>query len=409
MPVGLKKPEVNTILNVPGIKLASVKAGIKYKDREDLSLILLDEGSVVSGLFTKNKFRAAPVQVCQNHLEVGSHKRALIINTGSANAGTGSEGFDNAMQICSELAKNLKVQAHDILPFSTGVILTHIPVNKIVGQLTNLIESLDESHWLDVAEAIMTTDTVPKAYSTKIKIENEDIVITGVSKGSGMICPNMATMLAFIGTNANISESILSRIHKEIVEDSFNAISVDGDTSTNDSFILMATNQAQNKLISNEGDKDYEIIKDGFFEVAKYLAHSIIRDGEGATKFIHIEVVNGKTKNDCKEIARKISHSPLVKTALFASDPNLGRILAAIGNADISSLLIDKVDVYLNGLPFAKNGSVALNYDEALANIEMKKTEIHLKVDLKIGSEHSSFWTTDLSYDYVKINAEYRS
>lgn len=408
MAINLKKPNLNDIFSVPGIQLAVTEAGIKYKDKKDLALILADEGSHAAAVFTKNKFIAAPVIIAKKNLKQSSRKRACIINTGSANAGTGKNGLINAQNTCDRLASQFHIKSDEVLPFSTGVIMKHLPMEKINQGISALALKLNKATWIEVAEAIMTTDTVPKVCSKKIMFDDEEVVITGIAKGSGMIHPNMATMLAFITTNASIEHNLLTQIVSEVTEETFNLISVDGDTSTNDSFVVISTNKTK-KIIVDEQDADFKKLHNVILEVARYLAHAIVRDGEGATKFIKIQVCNGQSKLDCKEIAKKIAHSPLIKTAFFASDPNLGRIMAAIGNAEVSNIDISKINIYLNDYLFAENGALATSYDEAIANKEMKKEEISLKIDLQNGNASQNFYTTDLSYDYVKINAEYRT
>jgi len=408
MAINLKKPNLNDIFLVPGIQLAVTEAGIKYKDKKDLALILADEGSHAAAVFTKNKFIAAPVIIAKKNLKQSSRIRACIINTGSANAGTGKNGLINAQNTCDRLASQFHIKSDEVLPFSTGVIMKHLPMEKINQGISALALKLNKATWIEVAEAIMTTDTVPKVCSKRIMLDDEEVVITGIAKGSGMIHPNMATMLAFITTNASIEHNLLTQIVSEVTEETFNLISVDGDTSTNDSFVVISTNKTK-KIIVDEQDADYKKLHNIVLEVARYLAHAIVRDGEGATKFIKIQVCNGQSKLDCKEIAKKIAHSPLIKTAFFASDPNLGRIMAAIGNAEVSNIDISKINIYLNDYLFAENGALATSYDEAIANKEMKKEEISLKIDLQNGNASQNFYTTDLSYDYVKINAEYRT
>ena len=408
MAINLKKPNLNDIFSVPGIQLAVTEAGIKYKDKKDLALILADEGSHAAAVFTKNKFIAAPVIIAKKNLKKSSRIRACIINTGSANAGTGKNGLINAQNTCDRLASQFHIKSDEVLPFSTGVIMKHLPMEKINQGISALALKLNKATWIEVAEAIMTTDTVPKVCSKKIMLNDEEVVITGIAKGSGMIHPNMATMLAFITTNASIEHNLLTQIVSEVTEETFNLISVDGDTSTNDSFVVISTNKTK-KIIVDEQDADFKKLHNIVLEVARYLAHAIVRDGEGATKFIKIHVCNGQSKLDCKEIAKKIAHSPLIKTAFFASDPNLGRIMAAIGNAEVSNIDISKINIYLNDYLFAENGALATSYDEAIANKEMKKEEILLKIDLQNGNASQNFYTTDLSYDYVKINAEYRT
>ena len=408
MAINLKKPNLNDIFLVPGIQLAVTEAGIKYKDKKDLALILADEGSHAAAVFTKNKFIAAPVIIAKKNLKQSSRIRACIINTGSANAGTGKNGLINAQNTCDRLASQFHIKSDEVLPFSTGVIMKHLPMEKINQGISALALKLNKATWIEVAEAIMTTDTVPKVCSKRIMLDDEEVVITGIAKGSGMIHPNMATMLAFITTNASIEHNLLTQIVSEVTEETFNLISVDGDTSTNDSFVVISTNKTK-KIIVDEQDADYKKLHNIVLEVARYLAHAIVRDGEGATKFIKIQVCNGQSKLDCKEIAKKIAHSPLIKTAFFASDPNLGRIMAAIGNAEVSNIDISKINIYLNDYLFAENGALATSYDEAIANKEMKKEEILLKIDLQNGNASQNFYTTDLSYDYIKINAEYRT
>ena len=408
MAINLKKPNLNDIFSVPGIQLVVTEAGIKYKDKKDLALILADEGSHAAAVFTKNKFIAAPVIIAKKNLKQSSRIRACIINTGSANAGTGKNGLINAQNTCDRLASQFHIKSDEVLPFSTGVIMKHLPMEKINQGISALALKLNKATWIEVAEAIMTTDTVPKVCSKKIMLDDEEVVITGIAKGSGMIHPNMATMLAFITTNASIEHNLLTQIVSEVTEETFNLISVDGDTSTNDSFVVISTNKTK-KIIVDEQDADFKKLHNIILEVARYLAHAIVRDGEGATKFIKIQVCNGQSKLDCKEIAKKIAHSPLIKTAFFASDPNLGRIMAAIGNAEVSNIDISKINIYLNDYLFAENGALATSYDEAIANKEMKKEEISLKIDLQNGNASQNFYTTDLSYDYVKINAEYRT
>ena len=408
MPVNLTQPNKKNILSIPGIVLGTFEAGIKYSNRKDLTLILLDEGSVVVGVFTKNQFMAAPVKVAKNYLSDGGNKRALLINTGSANAGTVEAGINNAKQTCQALAKRLNISENQVLPFSTGVIMTDLPVGKIVNSLGPLITNLDPNNWLDAAIAIMTTDTIPKAISSSAIIEENEVKVTGISKGSGMINPNMATMLAFIGTDANINEAMLKEMIQEVTDESFNKITVDGDTSTNDSFIIMATNQSKHSEIK-EKNQSYKMLKEAILDVASFLSKAIVRDGEGATKFIEINVEQGIDEQECQKVAKSIANSPLVKTAFFASDPNLGRIMAAIGNAPIANIDVSLIDIYLNDILFAQQGFVAPSYSDLIGKEEMRKDEICLKIIMRRGDSNSTVWTSDLSYDYVKINAEYRT
>ena len=408
MPVNLKAPKNNALHSISGIKLGIAEAEIRYKSKRDLLIISIDSGAVVSGIFTKNKFIAAPVIVAKDHLKINSSPRALIVNTGSANAGTGEDGLKNARVVCEVLAKELNIKTVDIIPFSTGVIMTHLPVDKIYKGIPVAIKDLKSNNWLNAAESIMTTDTVAKASSTTVMIQDTEVYITGISKGSGMIEPNMATMLGFVATNANITKEMLDEMIIEIADNSFNCITVDGETSTNDSFIIIATNQSIHQLI-NTKNENYYSLKEALLETSKTLAQSIIRDGEGATKFISINVHGGKSRKECLSIGKSIAHSPLVKTAFFASDPNIGRILAAIGNSPIELLDINLVDVFLNQIQFAKSGSLAKDYKESKGAKEMKNQEITLDVYLGRGEFTGTVWTTDLSYDYVKINSEYRS
>ena len=408
MSVNLKRPNKKNILSISGINLSTAESGLKYNNRKDLALIALDEGAVVAGVFTKNQFIEAPVVIAKSHLNKGPHKRAFIINTGSANAGTGKKCLDDAKEICNVLASSLKIDSNEILPFSTGVIMAFLPTDKIKESIPFLVDNLNADNWLDAAKAIMTTDTIPKAVSTSGVIDDSKIRVTGISKGSGMINPNMATMLAFIGTNANINAEMLQELIKEVTEKTFNKISVDGETSTNDSFIIVATNKVDHKQITSK-NRHYEALKDLVMDNAMQLSQAIIRDGEGATKFIEIVVEQGKNEKDCDEVAKVIANSSLVKTAFFASDPNLGRILAALGNAQIEDLDSSLINIFLNDLLFAKNGSIAADYTEAKGTKEMKKNEICLKIQMGRGIATSTMWTTDLSYDYVKINSEYRT
>jgi len=408
MATNLKMPINKKLLRIPGVKMASLSAGLKDNDRKDLMLMVFDDGSIVSGTFTQNKFCAAPVIVSKNHLKLTSAIKALIINTGSANAGNGNRGIRDAESICEALAVEMNVMPNQVLPFSTGVIMTPLPAERINKAIPDLVKGLDENNWLGAAEAIMTTDTIPKGASRSILIQNQKVTITGISKGSGMIHPNMATMLAFISTDANISLEILQKLNKEITETTFNCISVDGDTSTNDSFMIVATNQSKHSKIVKE-DSDYKVLKSSIYDVSLELAQAIVRDGEGATKFITIEVIGGNNVARCRAVGMSIAKSPLVKTAFFASDPNLGRILAAIGNSNLKNLDISIIDLYINEILFAREGAIAKDFDELKIQEEMKNSEIYIKINLNEGTHKATVWTTDLSYEYVKINAEYRT
>ena len=408
MPVNLKPLTIDSISPIKGISLGTAKAHIKKPNRKDLLLVTIAEGSRVSGVFTQNAFCAAPVLLCKEHLKNESDIRALIINTGCANAGTGEEGILKAKETCQAVSELLSINSRQVLPFSTGVILESLPIDKIKNGLPDTVKNLDPAHWFDAAEAIMTTDIAPKGASRRIKIQDREIFISGVSKGSGMIHPNMATMLSFIATDASINQILLDKLLKEVTQQSFNCITVDGDTSTNDSFILIATGHAGNREIIEE-DNDYEILKAAILEVAIELAQAIVRDGEGATKFITIQVESGLDNAECRKVGFAIAHSPLIKTAFFASDPNLGRILAAIGYAGIESLDISKIELYLGDFLVAEKGGRATSYTENQGQEVMKHSEISMRILLNRGHAKATIWTCDFSYDYVKINADYRS
>lgn len=408
MPVNLKPLAVDSIFSVKGISLGIAKANIKKPDRKDLLLVNIDEGSKVSGVFTQNAFCAAPVLLCKEHLKGASEIRALVINTGCANAGTGEDGILRARETCRAVGELLSIKSEQVLPFSTGVILENLPVDKIKSGLPEALKNLAPNHWLDAAEAIMTTDIVPKAASKKTKIQDKEISISGISKGSGMIHPNMATMLSFIATDASINQVLLDQMLKEVTAQSFNCITVDGDTSTNDSFILISTGQSGHTEINQEG-KDYEVLKNAIQDIAIELAQAIVRDGEGATKFITVQVESGLDDTECRKVAFAVAHSPLIKTAFFASDPNLGRILAAIGYAGIEALDITKIQLFLGDILVAEKGGRAASYSEAQGQEVMKHSEISMRILLNRGKAKVTIWTCDFSYDYVKINADYRT
>jgi glutamate N-acetyltransferase/amino-acid N-acetyltransferase len=408
MPVNLKALTIDSIFPIKGISLGIAKAHIKKPNRKDLLLVTIAEGSKVSGVFTQNAFCAAPVLLCKEHLKNTSGIRALIVNTGCANAGTGEDGLLKAKESCEAVSELLSIKPEQVLPFSTGVILESLPIDKIKNGLPDTIKNLDPTHWIDAAEAIMTTDIAPKAASRKIKIQDKEVVISGVSKGSGMIHPNMATMLSFIATDASINQILLDKLLKEVTEESFNCITVDGDTSTNDSFILIATGKAEHIEINQE-DQSYKALRDAIREVAIELAQAIVRDGEGATKFITIQVESGRDDAECRKVGFAIAHSPLIKTAFFASDPNLGRILAAIGYAGVDSLDITKIQLFLGNVLVAEKGGRASSYSEAQGQEVMKHPEISMRILLNRGHAKATIWTCDFSYDYVKINADYRT
>lgn len=408
MPVNLKPLTIDSIFPIKGLSLGIAKAHIKKPNRKDLLLVTIAEGSKVSGVFTQNAFCAAPVLLCKEHLKNSAGIRALIVNTGCANAGTGEDGISKAKETCKAVSELLSIKPEQVLPFSTGVILESLPIDKIKNGLPDTIKNLDPSHWIDAAEAIMTTDIAPKAASRKIKIQDKEVVISGVSKGSGMIHPNMATMLSFIATDASINQILLDKLLREVTRESFNCITVDGDTSTNDSFILIATGKAEHDEINQE-DKSYEILRDAIREVAIELAQAIVRDGEGATKFITIQVESGLDNAECRKVGFAIAHSPLIKTAFFASDPNLGRILAAIGYAGIESLDITKIQLFLGNVLVVEKGGRAISYTETQGQEVMKHPEISMRILLNRGHANATIWTCDFSYDYVKINADYRT
>lgn len=408
MPVKLNAPEATSLLPVRGVKLGFAKAHVRKPDRKDVLVMTLAEGSRVAGVFTKNRFCAAPVVLCKEYLAAKKGIRALLVNTGCANAGTGEDGLNRARQSCEALGNLMNINANQVLPFSTGVILESLPVDKVIAGLPAAIESLKEDNWLNAAEAIMTTDIVAKGASRQIQLDGKTVTITGISKGSGMIHPNMATMLGYIATDAAVSQNALESIIQYAVNKSFNCITVDGDTSTNDSLILMATNQAGNVEIS-ENSHNFAAIRDALTEVAIELAQAIVRDGEGATKFMTVTVEGGKNEAECRKVAYAIAHSPLIKTAFFASDPNLGRILAAIGYAGIDDLDVDNLQLYLGDVLVAEKGGRAASYREEQGAAIMKESDILVRVVLNRGNENITIWTCDFSYDYVKINADYRS
>ena len=408
MPVNLSSPEPQALHPVKGVQLGIAEAYVRKPNRKDVLVVKLSPGTRVAGVFTQNRFCAAPVLLCRQHLAQDQEIRALIVNTGNANAGTGEEGMQRAMQTCTALADLLGCKPEQVLPFSTGVIMEPLPVDRIVAGLPDCITDLREDNWLNAAEAIMTTDIVAKGVSRKISIGGKAVTITGIAKGSGMIHPNMATMLGYIATDAAVSQQALESMIQYTVNRSFNCITVDGDTSTNDALVLMATGQSGAEEIAAEGP-DYIALRDAITEVATLLAQAIVRDGEGATKFMTIKVEGGRNEAECRKIAYAIAHSPLIKTAFFASDPNLGRILAAIGYAGVDDLDVDKLKLYLGDVLVTENGGRAASYEEAQGAAVMKQPEITVRVLLGRGHADATVWTCDFSYDYVKINADYRS
>jgi glutamate N-acetyltransferase/amino-acid N-acetyltransferase len=412
MAVNLTAPDPARIFPVPGIALGVAKANIRKPDRKDLLLLRIDAGARVAGVFTQNRFCAAPVVVAREHLLLlgaDATVRALVVNTGNANAGTGDEGIAAARRSCETAARLLGCPATQVLPFSTGVISEPLPVERVIAGLPRCMADLDAHNWVSAAQAIMTTDTIPKAVSRQTEIAGTRVTVTGIAKGSGMIHPNMATMLGFVATDAKVSQQVLEVMLREATSRSFNSITVDGDTSTNDSFVLIATGQAAMPEITEVNGADYVRLLETVTEVSAALAQAIIRDGEGATKFVTVRVEAGASEEECRKAAYAIAHSPLVKTALFASDPNFGRILAAVGYAGIADLDSGKVDLYLNGVRVAHHGMRDPAYREEDGLRVMRETEITVRVVLNRGACAARIWTCDLSHEYVRINAEYRS
>ena len=408
MPVNLSAPDGASLHAVPGVRIGVAEAGVRKANRKDLTVFLLDEDAAVAGVFTKNRFCAAPVQVCREHLARGGI-RAMVINTGNANAGTGEDGLVRARSTCIALARHLNVAPEQVLPFSTGVIMEPLPVDRIEQGLPAALADVQPAHWLRAAEGIMTTDTIAKAFSRQITIDGAKVTVTGISKGAGMIRPNMATMLGFLATDAKIEPSLLPGLAFELAEGSFNRVTVDGDTSTNDSFVVVATQKAAHAAITSLDSPAGSALKQAMLEVSRLLAQAIVRDGEGATKFITVRVEGGQTAAECRQVAYAIAHSPLVKTAFFASDPNLGRILAAVGYAGIDDLDQTKIDLYLDDVHVAVGGGRNPSYREEDGQRVMKQSEITVRVGLGRGSAADQVWTCDFSHDYVTINADYRS
>ena len=406
MSVGLKHPQ--SLVKIKGIRLSASSAKIYRKKRDDIALIEITDGSVTSAAFTQNRFCAAPVQISKNHLSK-SKPRYCLINAGNANAGTGEDGLSNSKATCRELAKITNCNENEILPFSTGVIGEDLPVEKINKVLPQLVKNLSEDCWVNVAKSIMTTDTIPKAVSSQISIANSTVSITGIAKGSGMIKPDMATMLSFVATDANVTKDALDKIRDHALFKSFNRITVDGDTSTNDSFLLISTCAIDAPIIDKKDSKEFKILENEIIKVCRELAQAIVRDGEGATKFISIQVDEGIDSSECLSVAYKVAESLLVKTAFTASDPNWGRIIAAIGNSNIRDLDIHKIDVYIDDICIVNNGERSKTYNEDKGKKVMKQNEIILRINLRRGTFSEEIWTTDLSYEYIKINAEYRS
>jgi glutamate N-acetyltransferase/amino-acid N-acetyltransferase len=399
MAVNLAPPDPASLHPVPGVELGVAMAGVRKADRKDLLVMRLAEGSAVAGVFTQNRFCAAPVILARKNLEQGDI-RALVVNTGNANAGTGADGLKRASRVCDALSGHLGCDASQVLPFSTGVIMEPLPADRIVAALPKAL--FDKADWLSAAEAIMTTDTVPKAFSRKLRLSNGDAVVTGIAKGAGMIRPDMATMLGFVATDAAVPQKKLAEITQRAADRSFNAITVDGDTSTNDSFIVVATGRGP----AVRAPRDLLKIEAAITDVSRHLAQAIIRDGEGATKFVTVRVEGGKNEEECRKVGYAIAHSPLVKTAFFASDPNLGRILAAAGNSGVD---VAKLSLYLDQVLVASGGGRHPSYKDEQGVAVMKKPEFTVRVVLGRGKADATVWTCDFSFDYVKINAEYRT
>ena len=429
MPVNLSQPLAEQLFAVPGVRIGVAEAGIRKPGRKDLTVVLIAEGSSVAGVFTQNRFCAAPVLVCRENLArfastgdgddsaASTGIRAMLINTGNANAGTGPDGLARTRETCQALATLLDLQPSQLLPFSTGVIMEPLPVDRVVAGLPAALadarsgpgSDAGAGQWLRAAQGIMTTDTVPKAFSKRLVLGGKTVSITGISKGAGMIRPNMATMLGFMATDACVSQAVMQQLALSLAEGSFNRVTVDGDTSTNDSFVTIATNRAGNPNITSLESPDGEALLTAMLEVATLLAQAIVRDGEGATKFITVRVESGKNAAECRQVAYAIAHSPLVKTAFFASDPNLGRILAAVGYAGIGDLDPAHIELHLDDVHVATRGGRHPAYREEDGQRVMKKSEILVRVSLGRGDAHDTVWTCDLSHDYVSINADYRS
>jgi len=409
MAVNLEPPRADDLLSISGVRLGIAKAGVRKPNRKDLLLVALDEGSRVAGVFTRNRFAAAPVLVCREHLARKQPIRAIVVNTGVANAGTGEVGLLEARATCAAAAQLLGIESTQVLPLSTGVIMQPLPVDRIEAGLPACHADLSPGNWASAAEAIMTTDTVAKAVSRQVVIDGCTITVTGIAKGAGMIEPNMATMLGIIATDAAVGQDVLQYMATHAANLSFNAITIDGDTSTNDTLLLIASGRAGNPEIVGEGTAEFGRLAVTVLEVSQLLAQAIVRDGEGATKFMTIHVEEGATRKECFQVGKAIANSPLVKTAFFASDPNLGRILAAVGNAGIADLDASRVGLHLGEVKVVEHGARAGSYTEEQGKRAMKPAEITMRVTLGRGIETATVWTCDFSYDYVKINADYRS
>ncbi len=409
MPVNLQAPAANSLLPIKGVLLGTAEAHIKKPDRKDLLVMHLSAQATVAGVFTQNRFCAAPVIVAREHLAAGKGVRALVVNTGNANAGTGEQGLAAARATCAEVANLLDCEAEQVLPFSTGVIMEALPLAKLVAGLPGCMADLREDNWFNAAHAIMTTDIVAKAVSKQIMLDGVKVTVTGIAKGSGMIHPNMATMLGYIATDAAVAHAQLQKMVAHASDVSFNCITVDGDTSTNDALMLIATGTSDAPAITDFHGAGFAQLQTAITEVATLLAQAIVRDGEGATKFITVKVEGGKNEAECKKIGYAIARSPLVKTAFFASDPNLGRILAAIGYAGVDDLDVAALKLYLDEVLVAEHGGRAASYREEDGQRVMQQSDITIRVVLDRGNAAATLWTCDFSYDYVKINASYRS
>lgn len=409
MPVNLSAPDPAALFAVPGVRIGVAEAGVRKANRKDLTVVLIDEGAAVGGVFTQNRFCAAPVQVCREHLAAGHGIRAMVINTGNANAGTGEDGLLRTRTTCIALARQLEIAPEQVLPFSTGVIMEPLPVDRIEAGLPAALADAAEGNWARAAEGIMTTDTLPKAASRRVQVGGATVTITGISKGAGMIRPNMATMLGFLATDAKIDPALIQPLAKQLADGSFNRVTIDGDTSTNDSFVVIATQKAAHATITSLDSAEGRALAAAMQEVARELAQAIVRDGEGATKFITIQVEGGRDAAECRQVAYAVAHSPLVKTAFYASDPNLGRILAAVGYAGIADLDQTGIDLFLDDVHVAVKGGRNPSYREEDGQRVMKQSEITVRIGLGRGSASETVWTCDFSHEYVTINADYRS
>jgi glutamate N-acetyltransferase/amino-acid N-acetyltransferase len=415
MPVSLASPQASELHAIAGVRIGVAEAGIRKANRKDLTVFLLDEGSAVGAVFTQNRYAAAPVQVCRQHLASGLGIRALVVNTGNANAGTGESGLANAQKTCSALARALNLAHEQVLPFSTGVIMEPLPVDRLIAGLPAALTSAAQGamasgeRWLDAATGIMTTDTVPKAVSHSFEIDGRSVHATGIAKGAGMIRPNMATMLGFLATDACVAPELMNTLARRLADVSFNRVTVDGDTSTNDCFVVMATGHAGHPPVTDLDSAEGQALLAGLAPLAQQLAHAIVRDGEGATKFITVRVEGGRDSTECLQAAYAVAHSPLVKTAFFASDPNLGRILAAVGYAGITDLDVNGIELHLGDVHVVTRGGRHPDYREEDGQRVMKQAEILVRIGLGRGEAAETVWTCDFSHDYVTINADYRS